>query len=54
MNYHLPIASALPCAALALSLALPLSAAPAAPTAKKPLTTAEVLASSVGGGLARA
>ena len=27
MNYQLPIAGALPCAALALSLALPLSAA---------------------------
>ena len=46
MNHRLPIANALPWAALALSLALPLSAAPAAPAAKKPLTTAEVLASS--------
>jgi len=46
MNHRTPIARALPWAALALSLALPLSAAPATPAAKKPLTTAEVLAAS--------
>jgi len=55
MNYRFAIVNsvrALSCAALALSLALPLSlpaagpAAPAAPAAKKPLTTAEVLSSS--------
>ena len=49
MNYRFPIARslrALSCATLALSLALPLSLLAAAPAAKKPLTTAEVLSSS--------